>query len=70
MKTSIPSQKNNLEKLTKVLGIGTLTYLGYKANGQWLAEYTTSDNIVRKENTWYPIHACFTNSSLFHLLSS
>lgn len=70
MKTSIANQKNNLEKLTKVLGIGSLISLGLKINGEWIAEYTTTDDVVKIDNVWLPIHNCFKLSSTFYFSSS
>lgn len=70
MKTILANQKNNLEKLSKVLGIGALSSLGLKANGQWIAVYTSNDEIIKNGNSWFPMHRCFTNSSNFCLSSS
>ncbi len=70
MKNIISNQKNNLEKLSKVLEIGTLINLGFNSNGQWIAEYTSIDDTAKNGSSWFPIHNCFTTSASFHLLSS
>ncbi len=70
MKTSNTNKKNNLERLTKVLGIGALSSLGFKANGKWIAEYTAADNVIKMENQWFPTHQCFTTTSTSYLFPS
>ena len=70
MKTGISNQKDNLERLTKVLGIGALMSLGFKANEQWIAEFTSSDDVIKENNTWFPIHNCFISSATFYLFPS
>lgn len=70
MKTFIANQKNNLEKLTKILGIGSLISLGLKINGEWIAEYATIDDVAKNVNIWLPIHNCFKPSSSFFFSSS
>ena len=70
MKTILTNQKNNLEKLSKVLGIGALNSLGVKANGQWITVYSSSDKIVKNGNGLLPVHNCFLKPSTFHFLSS
>ncbi len=70
MKTILTNQKNNLEKLTKVLGIGALTGLGFKANQLWIAEYTSADYVVKMNNAWVPVHRCFASRTHFKLFSS
>lgn len=70
MKTIIPNQKNNLEKLTKVLGIGNLISLGLKIKGKWIAEYASTDDVVKNGNIWLPIHNCIKPCSSFHFSSS
>ena len=70
MKTIITNQKNNLEKLAKGLEIGALVSLGDNANGQWIAEYTTNDDVIMTGDVWFPIHSCFTSMPNVHLSSS
>lgn len=70
MKNFITNQKNNLEKLTNVLGIGALINLGLKLNEDWIAEYATTDDVVKNGNIWLPIHNCFKPPSAFYFSSS
>ncbi|MDP1746735.1 MAG: hypothetical protein Q8L90_14265 [Bacteroidota bacterium] len=70
MKTIITNQKNNLKKLTKVLGIGSLISLGLKINGEWIAEYASTDDFVKNGNIWLPLHNCFKPSPAFYFSSS
>jgi len=70
MKNFITNQKNNLEKLTNVLGIGTLINFGLKLNEDWIAEYSTTDDVVINGNILLPIHNCFKPSSSFNFSSS
>ncbi|MES2396491.1 MAG: hypothetical protein V4549_10835 [Bacteroidota bacterium] len=70
MKTIITNQKNNLEKLSKVLRIGTFICLGLKVNGEWIAEYDSTDDVVKNANIWLPLHNCFKPSSAFYFSSS
>lgn len=70
MKTIIPNQKNNLEKLTKGLGIGNLISLGLKIKGEWIAEYASTDDVVKNGNIRILLHNCFKPCSSFYFSSS
>ena len=70
MKTIADNQKNNLEKLSKVLEIGALSSLGFTTNGVWVAQYTSDDYVAKQDNNWFPMHNCFRKSFIFQLLSS
>lgn len=70
MQTIITNQKNNLEKLTKVLEIGSLISLGLKIKVESTAEYASTDGVVKDSNIRIPIHSCFKQSSAFYFSSS
>ena len=57
MKTETTYLKNNLKKLTKVLGIGALMSLGFEANSQCIAEFTSINDSINFDNV------IFTNTS-------
>lgn len=70
MKTIITNQKNNLEKLTKVVEIGSLISLGLKIKVEWTTEYASTDDVVKNGNIRIPIHSCSKQSSAFCFSSS
>lgn len=70
MKNFITNQKNNLEKLTNGLGIGSLINLGLTINSEWIAEYASTDDVIKNGNIGLPVHNCFKPSLSFYFSSS
>ncbi len=64
MKTTITTKKNNLKRLTKVLGIGALLSLGLKANSQCIAGYTSVNDTVNNGNVMFVNSSSIGNSSM------
>lgn len=64
MKTILTNQKNNLIRLTKVLGIAALISLGLKANSQCISNYTYVNDTINSGNIIFTNTSSIGNSAL------